>query len=142
MVRARGEADVSEPIRVLVLDPSPRVRQGLRMCLGLEPDLEVVADAADVTSALALASQACPDVVLMDVESAGTADVTAVGLLSGCSAAPRVVLLTLHDDRSTRARATSAGAAALVGKHERLEVLLDAIRVSARHRMPNPGPSA
>lgn len=55
------------PIRILIVDDHVVVRQGLRIFLGLDPDLEIVAEANDGAEALELARQHHPDVVLMDL---------------------------------------------------------------------------
>jgi two-component system, NarL family, response regulator LiaR len=55
------------PIRILLVDDHAVVRQGLRMFLGLDPDFEIVGEAANGAKALDLARQLQPDVVLMDL---------------------------------------------------------------------------
>lgn len=55
------------PIRVLIADDHSVVRQGLRMFLGADPELEIIGEARDGAEALKLASQLRPDVVLMDL---------------------------------------------------------------------------
>src|SRR5579884_3570986 len=54
-------------IRIVIADDHSVVRQGLRMFLGLDPELEVVGEAADGAEALRLAKQLRPDVVVMDL---------------------------------------------------------------------------
>ncbi len=54
-------------IRILIADDHSVVRQGLRMFLGLDPELVVVAEAEDGAEAVALARQHRPDIVLMDL---------------------------------------------------------------------------
>jgi DNA-binding NarL/FixJ family response regulator len=54
-------------IRILVVDDHSVVRQGLKMFLGLDPDLEIVGEAADGAEAVRMAHQLNPDVVLMDM---------------------------------------------------------------------------
>src|SRR3954468_23667249 len=58
---------MSESIRVLLVDDQALVRQGFRMILDAEPDIEVVGEAADGEQAVAFAARFSPDVVLMDV---------------------------------------------------------------------------
>ncbi len=55
------------PIRLLLVDDHAVVRQGLRMFLGLDPDFEIVGEAANGARALEMARQLQPDVVLMDL---------------------------------------------------------------------------
>ncbi|HEY7465223.1 MAG TPA: response regulator transcription factor [Dehalococcoidia bacterium] len=55
------------PIRILVVDDHSVVRQGLRMFLGLDPDLEIIGEAADGAEAVKMAHLLNPDVVLMDM---------------------------------------------------------------------------
>ncbi|MBI3967515.1 MAG: response regulator transcription factor [Chloroflexi bacterium] len=119
-------------IRVLLVDDQPWVLRGLRMRLELEPDLEVVGEASDGDAALELAGRLHPDVVLMDVAMPGRDGIAATRALRASREPSQVVLLTLHDDCETRARAQSSGAVAFVGKHEASEILLQAIREAAQ----------
>ena len=69
--RARLRADrirgMSAPIRVLIADDQPMVRAGLRMILEVEPDIDIVGEAADGNEAVARRRRDEPDVILMDV---------------------------------------------------------------------------
>ena len=118
-------------IKVLLVDDQPRARQGLRMLLGLEPDLTVVGEADDGATALALARTLAPDVVVMDVAMPAMDGITATAALR--SVAPRcaVVMHSLYDDPLTQARAEAAGAVAFVAKHHLDAPLLAAIRHAA-----------
>ena len=58
---------MSPRIGVLIADDQPMVRAGLRMILELEPDIEIVGEAADGNEAIAAAADTKPDVILMDV---------------------------------------------------------------------------
>ena len=115
-------------IRVLIVDDRPSVRQGLRMQLLLEPDMEVIGEAASGEEALALVPQLQPDVVLMDVKMPGMDGITATRGVQAISPLSTIVLLSLYDDARLKAEAQAAGAAAYVGKHEGFDILLTAIR--------------
>ncbi len=125
-------------IRVLLVDDQPAVRQGLRIRLVLEPDVEVVGEAGDGAGAISLAQSLRPDVILMDVRMPGMDGISAVRTLRAVAPESAAVILSLYDDARTRARAEEAGAAAFVAKHKVEETLLAAIRraVFAEGRSP------
>ena len=118
-------------IKVVLVDEQASVRQGLRMVLGLEPDVTVVGEAGDGAAALELVPLLAPDVVVMDVEMPGMDGVTATAALRTIAPRSAVVVLTLYDDSATRSRVQAAGARAFVGKHEAAEALTPAIRRAA-----------
>jgi len=118
---------------LLLVDDQPSIRRGLRMRLGLEPELRVVGEADSGEMAVALATQLRPDVVVMDVEMQPMDGIAATQAVRAACPECAVVVLTLHDDNVTRARAAAAGATAFVAKQDKDEVLLSAIR-GAAHR--------
>jgi len=118
----------ARPIRLLLVDCQRAVRRGLKMRFALEPDLEVVGEAGDATEAISLAQTLRHDVVLMDFDVSGIDGILAIAMLRQVAPHSTVVIFTLYDDASTRARAREAGAAAFVAKHQTEETLLAAIR--------------
>ena len=101
------------------------------MRFALEPDLEVIGEAGDATEAISLAQTLRHDVVLMDFDVSGIDGILAIAMLRQVAPHSTVVIFTLYDDASTRARAREAGAAAFVAKHQTEEALLAAIRRAA-----------
>ena len=120
-------------ITLLLVDDQPQVLRGLEMRLALEPDVVVVGEAADAETALHLAEQLRPDVVVMDVELPRMDGITATQLLKQRWPDRAVIMLSLHDDCGTQLRARQAGASAFVAKHQMEGPLLAAIREAARH---------
>ena len=118
-------------IKLLIVDDEAAVRRGLRMRLGAEPDMDVVGEAAEGALAVELAELLQPDVLLMDVEMFPMDGITAACLLHSLVPRPAVVMLSIHDDPVTRARAEAAGAAAFVAKAGTMDSLLAAIRHAA-----------
>ena len=118
-------------IRLLLVDDQPQVRRGLIMRLALEPDVEVVGEAGDAESALDLAGKLHPDVIIMDVELPGMDGIDATRSLRNALPMTAIVMLSLHDDNETVARAKAAGAAHFVAKHRMEGPLLAAIRECA-----------
>jgi DNA-binding NarL/FixJ family response regulator len=118
-------------IRILLVDDQPAVRDGLRMRLELEPDLTIVGEARDGLEAVALAQALVPDVVVMDVEMPGLDGIGATKQLREKTPSMAIVMLSIHSDATTRARAREAGALAFVEKRAAIDVLLAEIRRAA-----------
>ena len=121
-------------IRLVLVDDQPGVRQGLRMWLSLEPDLTVVGEASNGREAIALVQQLAPDVVLMDVEMPEMDGIEAAAAMRVSIPQSAVVMLSIHDDGATRARAHASGAAAFVTKNGAFEDLVATIRQAAELR--------
>jgi DNA-binding NarL/FixJ family response regulator len=121
-------------IRVLLADDQVLVRAGFRMLLESAGDITVVGEAANGGTAVALAREHAPDVVLMDLHMPEVDGVTATRLIAGDPrlAATRVVVLTTFDDDQTVFSALRAGASGFLVKDVEPEELLQAVRVVAR----------
>jgi DNA-binding NarL/FixJ family response regulator len=115
-------------IRLLIVEEQPAVRQGLHMRLSAESDLSVIGAVADCEAALALAMSLHPDVVLVDIEMPRNSGMAAAGALHLGYPQASIIILSIHDDALTRARAQEAGAAAFVAKCMPADTLLTTIR--------------
>ena len=122
---------MTRPIRLFLVDDERNVLRGLRMRLGMEPDMEVVGEAADGRTAVTGVSLVRPDVVLMDVNLPVLDGIDATAALREMVPDCSVVMLSMRDDAETRARARAAGAAGFVAKHEMDTALTAAIRHAA-----------
>ena len=119
-------------VRVLIADDQALVRAGLRMVLEIEPDMELVGEAADGEQAVVLAREANPDVILMDVRMPNVDGLEATRrLLDRRDHAPRVLILTTFDLDEYVYEALRAGASGFVLKDMPPEQLVEAIRVVA-----------
>ncbi|HEU5347600.1 MAG TPA: response regulator transcription factor [Ktedonobacterales bacterium] len=126
-------------ISLLIADDCLPVRYGLRLLLRLEPDMQVIAEAADGTEALTLGLRLHPDVIVMDAHMPKMDGFTATKQLRALLADTPVIILSIEDDTATRARALAAGATCFLSKFETLTDLPDAIRAAARQ---HPQPTA
>jgi DNA-binding NarL/FixJ family response regulator len=120
------------PIRVLIVDDHPIVRDGLRGMLAAEPDFEVVGEAADGAEALALVDTLGPDVILMDLRMPGLGGLEAIQVLAQRGSAAKVLVLTTYDSDRDVLPALGAGATGYLLKDAPRPELLRAIRAAAR----------
>jgi DNA-binding NarL/FixJ family response regulator len=120
------------PVTVLVVDDHPVVRSGRVSLLAVEPDLQVVGEAADGAEALASVRALGPDVVLMDLRMPGMDGVDATAQIVVDHPGTRVLVLTTFDTDDDILRAVEAGASGYLLKDSRREDLVDAIRAAAR----------
>ena len=119
------------PIRLIVVDDQPLVRAGIRGLLDDEPDLEVVAEAADGATAIAAARAHRPDVVLMDLQMPGIGGVEATKVILEHAPATRVLVLTTFDEDELVLDAIRSGASGYVLKGIDPTDLADAVRATA-----------
>jgi len=127
-----------EPIRVLVVDDHPVVRQGLRTFLDLQGDLTVVGEAADGVAAVTAALELHPDVVLLDLRMPGADGASALRAFREHHVSARVLVVTSFTDPSAVVPALRAGAAGYVYKDIDPPALAAAIRaVHAGHVLMN-----
>ena len=120
-------------IRVLVADDQELVRTGLSMILSAEPDIEVVAQAADGHEAVALAQTLRPDVCLFDIRMPGLDGIEATRAIAG-PGVPHpiaVVVITTFDLDEYVFAALRAGAKGFLLKDAGPELLAQAIRAAA-----------
>lgn len=118
-------------IRLVIADDDALVRGGLATILGLEPDIEVVGQAADGAEALAVCGATSPDVVLMDVRMPGMDGIAATRRLVAAPTAPRILVVTTFENDDYVYGALHAGASGFVLKRVAPEELVQAVRIVA-----------
>ncbi|WP_460517039.1 response regulator [Humibacter antri] len=123
--------EVTTPIRLLVADDHPVVRDGIVGMVASAPDVEVVGEASDGAEAVSLARVLDPDVVLMDLRMPGTDGVAATREFARAGIRARVVILTTFDSDSDVLPAIEAGATGYLLKDAPRDDLLRAIRAAA-----------
>jgi DNA-binding NarL/FixJ family response regulator len=118
---------MSETIRVAVADDHPMFRAGVVGSLGDAEGIEVVGEASDAGSALALARAELPDVIILDIAMPGGGLVAAREIAAACPAT-RIVMLTVSEDEDDLLAAVKAGASGYVLKGAGASELVSVIR--------------
>jgi DNA-binding NarL/FixJ family response regulator len=115
-------------IKVLLVDDQNLIRQGIRLLLELEPDIQVVGQAADGRRALEQVELLHPDVVLMDVRMPEMDGLAATRILSASHPEVKVIILTTFEDDETVFDGLKAGASGYLLKDISSEEMAQAVR--------------
>jgi len=129
----------ADPIRVLIVDDHPIVREGIAALIGRQTDMVAVGEASNGDEAIQRYAELLPDVTLMDVQMPKTDGIAAVEAIRGLSANAAILMLTTYPGDAQAVRAIRAGAAGYLLKNSIRKELLDAIRsVHAGRRAVSP----
>lgn len=119
-------------MKVMLVDDHAVVRTGFRLLLQACGDIDVVAEADSGEAACRIYETVRPDVVVMDIAMTGMGGIEATKRLLAHDGGARVLALSAHEDSSHPRRALQAGALGYLSKRSAPEVLIDAIRATAR----------
>ncbi len=117
-----------DKIKILIADDHAVVREGTRQILEREPDLEVVAEAADGEEAVKLAGSSKPNVAIIDIAMPKVDGIEATKQIKALYPAIAVLILTAYDDDQFIFSLLEAGAAGYLLKSVRGHELIDAVR--------------
>jgi DNA-binding NarL/FixJ family response regulator len=105
-----------DPCRVLLCDDTPEIRLILRTLLGIETELQVVAEARDGREAVELAEEHQPDVVVLDIAMPVMDGLQAIPEITRVSPDTSIVMYSAHGSQETRTKALNLGAHHFVRK--------------------------
>lgn len=133
-------SDPDAPIRVLVVDDHPLLRDGLATMLASQPDMALAGEASDGEEAIACYATLRPDVVLMDLQLPRVDGVEAIIRIRAADPRARIIVLTTYSGDVRAVRALQAGATTYLLKDTLRRELLVTIRaVHAGLRLQMPG---
>ncbi len=119
-------------VRLLIADDHGVLRAGLIALLNEEPGMEVVGEADDENSAVSLAVEKRPDVILMDLSMPNTGGIEATRRIKQLVPEARILILTVHEDKSLMQEAIRSGAMGYILKRAVKSELLNAIQAVMR----------
>ncbi|WP_432774124.1 response regulator transcription factor [Brevibacillus gelatini] len=120
--------DQAKKIRVILVDDQNMIRQGLGYVIQMQPDMEVVGEAADGEEAVELVGKIAPDVVLMDVQMPKMSGIEATRKIMNAHPAVKVLILTTFDNHNYVVEGIRAGAVGYMLKDADSQEMLDLIR--------------
>jgi DNA-binding NarL/FixJ family response regulator len=115
-------------IRILLADDHAMVRQGFRLILGAQPDMEIIGEAGNGREAVEMAEQLHPDVVVMDVAMPELNGIEATRKITSANQRTRVLALSMHKDSVYVREILKAGARGYLLKDSADRDLLAAVR--------------
>lgn len=122
-------------ISVMLIDDHTVLRGGLKLLLNQQPDMQVVAETAESANVLPLAERAKPHVIVLDLSLGEGGGLALIEPLTTLDFAPRVLILSMHDDVVYVRSALAAGATGYVVKTISEQSLLAAVRTVAEGRV-------
>jgi DNA-binding NarL/FixJ family response regulator len=123
-------------LNLLLVDDQGYVREGLRMRLSLVPGINIVGEASDGMTAVKMALELKPDLIIMDIEmnSSSLDGVAATQAIKASLPQVAIIILTIHDDKAQRETALEAGADLFLAKN-RTEDLFKIIRQKVKNKI-------
>jgi DNA-binding NarL/FixJ family response regulator len=129
-----------QPIRILIADDHPMLREGVLAVVEMQPDMTVVGEAASGDEAVASFERLKPDIVLMDLRMPGMSGLRAIQSIRKFHADAKIIVLTTYSGDGNALQALRAGASGYLLKSSLRRDLLDAIRAvhsGGRHLQPD-----
>ncbi len=116
------------PIRILIADDHQLLREGIRNFLSLEPDFEIVGEAANGEEAIARTIELRPDVLLLDINMPKASGIEVASRLKESCPEVRILALTIHDDQNYMMNMIQSGAAGYLLKDVEPSMMVQAVR--------------
>lgn len=116
------------PIRIVLADDHPIVRDGLRKLLTLEDDIQVVGEASDGREAVQVVQETHPDIVILDLRMPHMDGLSALQALQQIDKKTKIIVLTASEDKNEFVQAMKLGCSGIVLKQTAPELIVKSIR--------------
>lgn len=127
--------DKDHPIKLLIVDDHPLVRQGIRDALSDQPDITIIAEAADATTAIEQVSSHDLDVMVTDLTLPGKSGLDLIKEIRAIKPELPILVLSMHDEKIYGERVIRTGALGYVTKDQGPATLIEAIRTVSSGRL-------
>lgn len=118
-------------LRIFLVDDHMVVREGLKTLITAQPDMQVIGESGDGTTAVAQIQDCQPDVVIMDISMPHMNGIEATAQLKQCCPEVKVLVMSVHDDTSYLRQLLAVGASGYMLKHTGADALIQAIQLVA-----------
>ena len=129
MSQSEGKAQAAETITIVLADDHEIVRDGIRMVLDAQPDMEIVAEASTADDASRYVLGHRPSVLVLDLNMPGTPSLEVIPEVQERSPETVVIVLTMQNEPAFARKAMQAGARGFVIKHSAARELVEAVRL-------------
>jgi len=120
------------PLRVLIVDDHPMMRDGLNLRISSQADMEVCGEAATEDEAMELAKQLCPDLVIIDISLKSGNGIELIKRLRALNSSIKMLVVSAFQESLYAERAMRVGALGYLNKQESNEKVTDAIRIVSK----------
>jgi DNA-binding NarL/FixJ family response regulator len=128
-------AGTAKPIKILIVDDHPMMREGLRGVINRQPDMIVCGEVENANQALGAISNLKPDLALVDITMPGKSGLELVKDLKAMHPQLRILGISMHEESLYAERMLRAGANGYITKHQPPEELVRAIREVLANRV-------
>ncbi|TNC80000.1 MAG: two-component system response regulator NarL [Oleiphilus sp.] len=126
---------MSEAASILLVDDHPLLRKGLAQLIELEDELEVIGEASDGKTALAMAQESEPDLIVLDLNMQGMDGLDTLHAMRAANVTSRIIMLTVSDNDEDVVRAMTYGADGYLLKDMDPEQILERLKEAAQGKL-------